>query len=359
MPSLNAQTLTQTIRRLVATDTYARPPAGSLTSNDVELLAVAARGDRDFELPLSPQRAISALAAAANAEVAIPVLEQVARNPDARRTNRIFALRGLGRIATPEAQDLLLEHTHDVDPRLQQAAFAALGLFADRSALDSLNLSEPGDRAAHRQLSLTRALIAHRNGLEGPFLPEIQGSRRELGMPERMITFTLAMKTADATAADQARLRGSTYGIRLADTAYALRCGRAEWTMFGNRDLGRSITANNRLFERPFIAALLARWLPPGIAAATQYLVLSRPARRSVRLDVVRADGEIIYTGSAEAVGSALSFTIFDVDRPQTAPTKLAGLLGFDSVRLDVASMFDNRVATRQTEPVRAGLLAK
>ena len=59
-------------------------------------------------------------------------LEQVTRNPAAQITNRVAALRGLGRIATPEVQELLLGYAHDVDPRLQQAAFAALGLFADR-----------------------------------------------------------------------------------------------------------------------------------------------------------------------------------------------------------------------------------
>lgn len=359
MPSVHAQSLSPRIRRLVATDTYARPSVGSLTPDEVRLLAAVARGDRDFELPLSPHQAIGALAAATSAEVALPVLDQLARDSAAPRANRIAALRGLGRIATPEAQELLLRHARDVDPRLQQAAFASLGLFADRSALDKLeSVSQPGDQFSRRQLSLARALIAHRNGLDGPFLPEMQGIPREPGAPERMNTVTLAMKTADATAADQARLRGSTYGIRLANWAYALRCGRAEWTMFGNRDLGKSITGNDRLFERPWIASLLARWMPPGIAATTQYLVLSRPAGRSVRIDVVRADGEVMYTGSAEPVGSALSFAISDVDRPQTAPTNLAGLLDSEGVRLDVAIAFDTRVATRQTEPVRTGRLA-
>lgn len=355
MPSIHVQSLTPRIRQLVATDTYARPSAGSLTSDEVNLLTAVALGDR-LEIALSPHRAIGVLAIAASPEVAIPVLEQVARNTAARSTNRVAALRGLGRIATPEAQASLLGHARDGDPRVQQAAFAALGLFADRSALDTLErLNDPGDEAARRQLSLTRALIAHRNGLDGPFLPEVTGIRREPVAPERMNTVTLAMKTAGETAADQARLSGSTYGIRLADRALALRCGRAEWTIFGNADLGTSITATDRLFERPWIAALLARWLPVGVAATTQYLVLTRPAGRSVRIDVARADGELMYTGSAEPVGSALSFAIADVNRAATAPTTLAGLLDADGVRLDVAIVYDTRVATRHTEPVRTG----
>ena len=40
------------------------------------------------------------------------------------------------------------------------------------------------------------------------------------------------------------------------------------------------------------------------IAAAVQYLVLSRPAGRGVRLDVARGDGEVVYTGTAERPAS-------------------------------------------------------
>ena len=72
-----------------------------------------------------------------------------------------------------------------------------------------------------------------------------------------------------------------------------------------------------------------------------------------MRLDVVRADGEVVYTGSAEpaGVGLALSFTIADVDRPATAPTTLSGVLDANDVRLDVAIVHDQRVGTRRTQP--------
>jgi hypothetical protein len=353
MPSIHTESLTPRVRALVAADTYATPAVGSLTSAEMEQLKAAATNYGPVAGPLSAQRAISVLSAIASPDVAIPVLEQVASNHAAPRTNRIAALRGLGRIATPQARDLLLKYVPDADPRLQQAALAALGLFADQSALATLErLREAGDLAARRQLSLTRALIAHRYGLDGPFLPERQRIPRSPTATERMHTVTMARKTIDATAADQARLRGSTYGIRLAEHAYELRCGRAEWTMFVNRDLGSSITANGRLFERPWIAALLARWLPPGIAATTQYLVLTRPTGQAIRIDVVRTDGEVVYTGSAGADGSALSFAVGDVDRPGTAPTSLVGRFDADRVRLDVAIVFDKRVGVRRTRPV-------
>ena len=61
-------------------------------------------------------------------------------------------------------------------------------------------------------------------------------------------------------------------------------------------------SALERLLERPWIAALLARWAPSAVAVTTQYLVLTRPVERSVRVDVPRTDGVIAYTGSAERV---------------------------------------------------------
>jgi hypothetical protein len=120
-----------------------------------------------------------------------------------------------------------------------------------------------------------------------------------------------------------------------------------------NRQLGSSFSARERLLERPWIAALLARWAPPAVAVTTQYLVLTRPVGQSVRIDVSRTDGVIAYTGSAEPTGNELAFSITDVDHPQTVPTILSGTLEADGVRLDVAEVAAERVGKRQTQPAR------
>ena len=86
------------------------------------------------------------------------------------------------------------------------------------------------------------------------------------------------------------------------------------------------------------------------MAAAVQYVVLSRPAGNGLRLDVVRGDGEVVYSGTAEGTGTALSFTIGDVDRAATAPTTLSGMLDANSARLDTAIVHDRRVGTRRTQ---------
>ena len=353
MPSIFVQALSPKLQRLLAPDARARAAVDPLTADEISALASAARGEA--QTGLAPHLAMGLLAVAARPDVALPVLREIAGDQSARTTNRVAALHGLGRLATSEAQTALVVETRSADPRLQIAALAALGQFADRSALPPLDGVDGQNDAARRQLALTRALIAHRDGLDGPFLAERRGQRRTVSSADQLNAVTLAMKTADATASDLAKLTGPTYGMTPAARGYDLQCGRAHWTIFGNAEIGPAITATPRLFERPWILALAARWQPPATGAAVQYLVLSRPDGRGVRLDIVRADGEVTYTGTAEASGPALAFTIGDVDRPATAPTTLTGVLDQNSARLETAIVQARRLATRQTQPTRVG----
>jgi hypothetical protein len=280
-------------------------------------------------------------------------LEQIAGDEANTTVDRIAALREITTLATPAALQTLLRHATDRDARVQQAALAALGTFADPSTLAALAaIADPTDPSARRQLVLTRALIAHRHGLaEGPFLPERPGVRRRPGEPGQMITLTLRAKSGAASTADRRRLHGPTFGVGLADQAFELKAGRAEWTVFVNRDLGPSITVLDQLFERPWITALLGRWTPDRLRGIVQYLVLTRPVNDTVRIDVVRRDGEVMYTGSARRDGTAIAFAIADVDRRGTAPTNVSGSTGPDGLELAVTVPFRARVGTRDTSP--------
>jgi hypothetical protein len=61
---------------------------------------------------------------------------------------------------------------------------------------------------------------------------------------------SLGAKTAAATKSDLVKVHGPLYGIDAASRGYSLRCGRREWTVFVNRELGRSFSAPTRLTNR-------------------------------------------------------------------------------------------------------------
>ncbi len=348
--------LTSRLRDLIAPGRNSRPRVGHLSPTDIEMLVTVATRSRSFDEPVSRYRAIQALAAGARPEVSVPILGRIVGEPGASTTERVTAARELGLLATPEAEDALLLQIRDRDPRVQQAALAALGMFASRSVLGELdNLIEAADRATQRQLTLSRALIAHRHGLDGPFMPEVEGVQRQPGEIDRTITPTLHVKTAAETARDRDLLNGSTYGVQFGDQSYALTCGRAEWAVFFNREIGSSMATLGRIFERPWIAAIMGRWNPQRTAkssASPQYLILTRPSGDNARIDVVRTDGELTHTGTAEQANSVLKFAITDVERPATTPTYIAGRATAEGVELDVGVVSATRMGTRTAESI-------
>lgn len=350
MAAARPRRLTPKIRELVAVDRQSRPPVGRLTPAQVKLLADVARRRQEFEVPVSAARAIGALAAGAKPDAATPVLTTILADSKAPQTDRSAAARGLGSIATPRAERALLRHVRIRDPRVQQDVFAALGLFAGPAAARALDrLAPPADQAARGQLAFTRALVAHRHGLDGPFLREARAVERRPGRPAQMTTFALGTKTVRTTSSDLARLRGPTYGIDFAGRAFSLHCGPAEWAIFVNAEMGRSAMSLTNLFDRPWIAAVLAHWLPERETATARLVLLTRPAGKRVHIDVVRADGEVVYTGTAQQVESAIAFAISDVERPGTAPMSVSGRLTARGVEVEKSVVFAARVGVRET----------
>lgn len=354
MPTNSPLRLTPKLRELVAADRLGRPPVGRLTAAQAELLALVARRKRGFDEQVSAPRALAALAAG-RPEAASPVLEAVLADPDAPRSDRVAAARGLGVVATPEAEMVLLRSARDRDHRVQQAVFAALGLFGSPDVARELDKIQPGDLHARRQLALARALAAHRHGLDGPFLAEAPAGRPRLTGRSKTTNLTLHAKTANATANDLSKVQGTLFGLAVAARGYALQCGQNEWTVFVNRELGRSFGALTHLTDRPWIAAVLCRWYPVRTIATTQYVVLTRPVADAAHIDVVRTDGEIVYTGTAESLAATTWFSIAEVERAGTAPVRMAGRLTSKGVELEVALAGPRRIGTRGTESVSAG----
>ena len=106
--------------------------------------------------------------------------------------------------------------------------------------------------------------------------------------------------------------------------------------------------------ERPWIAGLLAQWLPREEALQSRYVVLARPSGAAVRLDVVRADGEVVYVGKGSTSGSAIAFRVSDAVRPGAAPLNVDGRITRSSIEIERAIVFTSRIAVRQAIAIGA-----
>ena len=242
--------LTPKVRRLVERDRLSRPPVGRLSGTHIEALSGIATRRTRHDADVSAPRAIAALATGAP-EQAIPVIKIVLEDSSAPQPDQVAAARALGAIANSAAERLILRQVARAEPRVQQELLTALGTFGSArtaAALTEELFSSP-DMALQRQLTLTRALIAHHHGLDGPFLPPHAAAEKPRGRRGDLTKVELSTKTGRALAADLQRLKGSSYGISFAERGFRLRCGPSDWTMFLNEALGTTPTLLAPLFE--------------------------------------------------------------------------------------------------------------
>jgi hypothetical protein len=343
--------LSPAVQRLVAPDQLYRQPVRRLTPAQVDTLTQVVRTPDRFDEPVSVPRAISALARGAQPDAAVPVLAQVLGGKKADLPSRIVAATELTLIATPAAERALWRGIGDPAPRVQQEVLWGLGALGGRSALRRLaTLPVPADRATRRQLAFARALIAHRHGVDGSSLPAADGAPRRPEQVGARTSLTVTLQTAASTAKDAKRLEGTAYGIALGARSLSVECGAA-WTLFLNRELAPA-TLTAQLLERPHVLGLMARRHADRPGLSVSHVLLATPDGDAVRLDVVRGDGERIYTGRATVEGADLRFTLGDVDRPGTAPAYVAGRLAPRSIDITQAAVSSRRVRVRQTTAV-------
>ncbi|HEX2296760.1 MAG TPA: HEAT repeat domain-containing protein [Actinomycetota bacterium] len=340
--------LSPALLAVVASDRRTRPRPSRLSADDRAALLDLVFAERHPGSTVRRDLAVRALAAGSEPRVAVDALAQILRARGIGTTERVIAADELGRLESEEAAAVLSRFTADDDPRVRQAVFAGLGRSGRTDALAALPESDP-DAAARRQLLFARALVAHREGTDGAFLPEARAARGEPGAQGAAVALR---PPSGKGASDPGRVTGGTYAIDVAELRYELQCGGNTWTTLFNGDLVRAGGIDHqRLFERPWIAALLARWILEGREAIVQHVVLARPVDASVRLDVVRSDGTVTYTGTAERDASGLRFVVRAADGAAVPSVHVEGRAGADGVAFTRAVASSSRSGTRTPEP--------
>lgn len=345
----NAHSLTPKIRALVSRDHHARPPVGRLTEAHIAALEAVAAGRVTPGEDVSAPQAISALAEGAP-ESALPVAVAVLQDDGRPRPDQISAARALGSIGSAKAETAILKLLPSAEPRVQQELLASLGRFASSRAGEALErLTVGDDDATKRQLDFARALIAHRHGIDGPFLREVPVADEPEGQGKQRAKVSLTAKTPAGTTADLRRMAGPVYGIEIAQRGLGLTCGPTDLTVFLNAALGPTADDLAPLFSKPFLAGVIAERYPTGERLSTRLVVLTRPVKQEVHLDLARADGVVAYVGTVTRTGEGLSFIIRDAERAGRAPTHLAGTVTSRGVNLTTAISLTERSGVRAT----------
>jgi hypothetical protein len=332
---------------------FSVPAAWKLPAADVTGLKQIIRREVVPEGPVNVGRAISALALREPSAEVAEILSGFLNDEHEDATDRAVAAVSLRLVPLPAAREGLAGGLSTADDRVRIHAIASLGCIGDQQSLAALEqVGEPRTPAEELQLAFAKALIAHRLGLPGDYLRPRRGVRRTAGRDEELINLSLRQMRTKTIVAQRALLRGSDYGMPTSDdVGFALRAGEAYWMVFVNREMFDD-SGLASLFHRRWITALLARWDNRTKSYGVQYVVLTEPIRRAVRIMVMRTDGEQFYSGRATSPDGVLTFDMRDVARRGTAPTTVQGRLTARGIELDLAIPFGKRVKQRKPAPV-------
>lgn len=326
--------------------------ADKLTASQIASLKEIVERKITLQGPFSMAKAVTALARAEKSADVSRILGEFVADESVAANERAIAAVNLRLVPGPEAQKWLIANLRADDPAVQRQVIKSLGALGDEEALRALEeVPDPEQEAVKKQLAFAKALIAHRMGLPGDYLPFRPGVVREAGLDDKLVKLTLRPLSGRTIRSHRRRLLGTTYGIELGNRGFQLRAGKARWTVFLPQELGGGLGLLG-LFDRKWIAALLARWDPRTKLAAVQYVVLTSPSRGGTEIMVVRTDGEVFYTGRATPTRGILKFDMRDVARSGTAPTNVQGRLNRDGVALDITIPFGRRQDASPGEPV-------
>ena len=322
--------------------------ASELTARDVTALreVVARRTGRPADVDLS--RAIGALAVRDPSPETATALARFAADEREAPIDRAVAAGSLRLIPNPEARQGLIRSLRSPELVVRVEAIKSLGTIGDEGSLTALNAAgRPANPGEERQLTFARALISHRLGLPSGDLPFQPGVARRAGPKDELIDLSLRPVRPRTIATQHERLHGPAFGIPLSDrVGFELRAGRARWSVLVNGELtegGGVFARSSRIFERPWITALLARHDERTKSSAVQYVVLSDPDDGGARIMVVRTDGEPVYSGELKQPKGLLSFVVHDIARRGTAPTNVRGHLTTRGVEFEVSIPFGRR----------------
>lgn len=317
---------------------FGRLRDGRIRDRDKAALQALVAGVRAGVDPGVRASAIALLPRVFEPTAAAALLENVVQDGQRDQSDRIQAVRSLGRIGTDEeARRALWQSLPAAEPALRLAIYEELAAtITDADRAQVMEIDEP-DAAAARLLGFTRTLSSFLAGDAADALPRAEPSpiRPDAEDAGRDVS----IKALDAASAARAiRDAGQgRYGVQPAADVLLLQCGQTQWDLVAQAAAGGFSGDFDLISARPWVFATVALHRGTALGADIQYVVLTDPQLPEVRLQVVRTDGVVAYVGKIEAAEDGYQFRVVDSSAGCVPPTELAGTVSGGQIRLTEA----------------------
>lgn len=271
---------------------------------------------------------------------------------------RCLAAAHLGKVATPAAVKILLQHCYPGNQSVLASVLSALGRIGDEPALQAvIKAQEHAQGLAAANAAFAATLIAHRLGIAGNTGAPLE-SVAPLA-PDHPCARPFRVTRPDP--ADAARclwsLGSHPFGIELAEHSMCqARCGKNTWMVALNRDFSDA-AALDALTARKAILGVVALRGPDAVSYSVTYLMLTSPGTPRQQIDILlyRPNGTLTLRGTAQVSGQAAAFSLLALPNPGAVAANIAGT--FENGQLKITtSLATPYVQVAKREPIRQTL---
>jgi hypothetical protein len=241
---------------------------------------------------------------------------------------RHLSARGLYKVNTPEAVNILIENSQVQDERVLTTVMKGLGRIGGENALEAI--ARVRDRATGVtafQAEFAAALISHRLGLSGNDLHIPDNSEYLQLTSDTSRSFQVAKPSEDEAQACLQSLADQPFGIQYSENnLYQIQCGRNNWMLILNRDFADQDAVQILQSRKAFPGVIAAKYEETGLYS-TAFLLFTSPTEQPniLNLLVHRSTGEQVFGGTAQVEGGKANFSIRSISRPGGFPVNVEG----------------------------------
>jgi hypothetical protein len=267
---------------------------------------------------------------------------------------RHLSARGLYKVNTPEAVNILIRNSQVEDERVLTTVMKGLGRIGSENALEAI--ARVRDRArgiAAFQAEFAAALISYRFGLLGNDLSVPDNSEYLQIASETSRSFQVVKASEHEAQACLQSLADQPFGIQYSEkNLYQIQCGRNNWMLILNQAFADQNAVQILQSRKAFPGVIAAKYEETGLYS-TAFLLFTSPTEQPniLNLLVHRSTGEQIFGGTAQVEGNKANFSIRSISRPGGFPVKVEG--SFEGGNLDFETTLSETQVQERRHPTK------
>lgn len=315
-----------------------------LEPSDIEYLRKLAVGTIPSINRTSALRALALL----DDEYAGKIFSEILCNEEEKKDIRINTAINLALIPSEIAEPLLIKNLKIKDEIIKLKIIKVLGEIGGTQSLSVLDKIEiKKSNIFEKQLSLSKALISSRLGLNRRDLKFIRSLKREI--TRDFLPFTVVKLPSKELVNQLKLLKEKTFGVTISMViGYETKFDNTSSLVLLN-NLNFEHELKELYLKRNMVLGFIAPWVEEPEAYTIQYIIMTQTANSKIEIMVLKRNGEVVYSGIGNIIKNKLIFDVYDIKQPGSRHTHIHGVLDQQGLIFD--GKFSKNVSMKSLSP--------